>query len=135
MKMRNVNTNSMSDSKRSFSRRVLIVYAMVLVFGMLCMIQILYLALWQRPFFSGEKDCLDKTQSNWEQNPLAKDPNCRCIVTVNDIRSVRGDIFDDQGNILASDFTVFDVVIDGRKLKPDPILNKKGIVVGSNDTL
>ena len=124
----------MSDYKKSFNRRALVVYAMVLVFGIGCLVQILYLSISRRPLFSGDpKYCLDKTQPNWEQNPLAKDPNCRCIVTVNDITPVRGDILDDQGNILASDFTVFDVVIDGRKLLPDTIRNKKGIFI--NDTL
>jgi len=124
----------MSENKKSFNRRALLVYILVLVFGFLCMIQILNLVIAKRPLFSGDpKFCLDKTQQDWEQNPLAKDPNCRCYVTVNDIMPVRGDILDDQGNILASDFTVFDVVIDGRKLKPDNIKKKKDIFV--NDTL
>jgi cell division protein FtsI (penicillin-binding protein 3) len=124
----------MSDYKKSFNRRAFVVYALTLLFGVGCLVQILYLAVSQRPLFSGDpKYCLDKTQPNWEQNPLAKDPNCRCIVTVNDIIPARGDILDDQGSILASDFTVFDVVIDGRKLMPETIKSKKGEFV--NDTL
>ena len=126
----------MSDYKNSFKRRSLVVYALALVFAMGCLVQILYLAIWQRPLFTGDsKYCLDKTQPDWERNPLANDPNCRCVVTLSDITPVRGDILDDQGNILASDFTVFDVVIDGRKLKPDTIRNKKRAVIGVNDTL
>jgi len=124
----------MSDYKKSFKRRALVVYAMVLLFATFCFIQILYLATAQRSLFSGDpKYCLDKTQPNWEQNPLAKDPNCRCIVTLSDIAPVRGDILDDQGKTLASNFTVFDVVIDGRKLKPDTTKTKKGVLI--NDTL
>ena len=124
------------DYKKSFNRRSLVVYAIALAFGIGCMVQILRLAIGQRSLFSGESEyCLDKTQPNWEQHPLAKDPNCRCIVTMNNIQPVRGDIFDDQGNILASNFTVFDVVIDGRKLRPDTLKNKKGTVVSINDTL
>jgi len=124
----------MSGYKESFNRRALVVYVIVLLFGIGCLSQILYLAISKRPLFSGDpKYCLDKTQLGWEKNPLAKDPNCRCIVTKNDIIPVRGDILDDQGNILASDFTVFDVVIDGRKLAPDSIKKKKETIV--NDTI
>jgi cell division protein FtsI (penicillin-binding protein 3) len=124
----------MSDYKKSFRRRAFLVYALTLLFGVGCLVQVLYLAISQRPLFSGDpKYCLDKTQPDWEQNPLNNDPNCRCIVTVNDLIPARGDIYDDTGNILASDFTVFDVVIDGRKLKPDIVKTKKGEFV--NDTL
>ena len=126
----------MSEYKQSFKRRSLVIYALVLVFGIFCLIQILYLAISQRALFAGDpKYCLDKTQTGWEQNPLAKDPNCRCVVTMNNISPVRGDILDEQGSILASDFTVFDVVIDGRKLRPETLKNKKGDVIGINDTL
>ena len=125
----------MSDYKKSFNRRALVVYAMALLFGMFCVGKIVHLAIWKRPLFSGSPEyCLDKTQPNWEQNPLAQDTNCRCIVTLNDITPVRGDILDDQGNILASDFTVFDVVIDGRKLKPETLTHKKGVAT-INDTI
>ena len=125
------------DYKKSFNRRTLVVYAIVLAFGIGCVYQILSLAIGQSSFFSGDDPeyCLDKTQPNWEQNPLANDPNCRCVVTMNDITPVRGDILDDQGNILASDFTVFDVVVDGRKLRIDTLRNKKWAIVGINDTL
>jgi len=124
----------MSENKKSFNRRALLVYILVLVFGFCCFVQILNLAIAKRPLYSGApKYCLDKTQPDWEQNPLAQDPNCRCIVTINDIAPVRGDILDDKGNILASDFTVFDVVIDGRKLKSDTLRKGKKILV--NDTL
>ncbi|MCL1850320.1 MAG: penicillin-binding transpeptidase domain-containing protein [Bacteroidetes bacterium] len=126
----------MSDYKKSFNRRALVVYFMALAFGIGCVMQVLYLAFWQRPLFSGDPEyCLDKTQPDWEKNPLARNPNCRCIVTMNDITPVRGDILDDQGNILASDFTVFDVVIDGRKLHIDTLRNKKWAIVSINDTL
>ena len=108
----------MSEYKKSFNRRAFLVYIMVLVFAICCLFQILNLTISKRPLFSGDsKYCLDKTQPDWEQNPLAKDPNCRCIVTVNDIAPVRGDILDDQENILASDFEVFDIVIDGRRIQ------------------
>jgi cell division protein FtsI/penicillin-binding protein 2 len=126
----------MQEYKTSFKRRALVVYAMALLFGIFCFIQILHLAISQRPLFSGDpKYCLDKTQPNWEQNPLAKDPNRRCVVTINNINPVRGDILDDEGNILASDFTVFDLTIDGRKLLPDTLRNKKRVITGINDTI
>ncbi|MDR0205857.1 MAG: hypothetical protein LBI45_01145 [Bacteroidales bacterium] len=124
----------MSDYKKSFRRRAFLVYALTLLVGVMCLVQILYLAISKRPLFSGDpKYCLDKTQPDWEKNPLTNDPNCRCVVTVNDLIPARGDIYDDTGNILASDFTVFDVVIDGRQLKPEIVKTKKGDFV--NDTL
>ena len=126
----------MSEYKKSFNRRTFVVYIMALLFCIVCIVQIMRLAIWQRPLFSGDPEyCLDKTQPNWERSPLAKDSSCRCIVTVNDIVPVRGDILDDKGNILASDFTVFDIVIDGRKLRPDTLKNKRGEITGINDTL
>ena len=107
-----------------------------MLFGIFCLVQILYLAISQRPLFAGDpKYCLDKTQPNWEHNPLAKDPNCRCVVTMSDINPVRGDILDDQGNILASNFTVFDFTIDGSKLKPETLKKKRRAEVRINDTL
>jgi len=106
----------MTDYKKSFNRRVLVIYTLVLVFGIGCLVQILNLAILQRPLFTGDPNyCLDKTQTDWKKKRLASDPNLRCIVTENDIIPVRGDILDDAGNILASDFTVFDMVIDGRR--------------------
>ena len=126
----------MSDYKKSFKRRAFVVYAMVFVFGAFCFIQILRLAVWQRPLFSGDPEyCLDKTQSNWKNHALAKDPNCRCVVTVSDLNPVRGDILDDHDNILASNFTVFDVTVDGRKLLPDTLKKKRKVITGINDTL
>jgi cell division protein FtsI/penicillin-binding protein 2 len=110
----------MSEYTKSFSRRALVVYIMALLFGICCLYKILNLTISQRSFFSG-KDCVDITL-----NPLAKDTNCRCFVKKDDIAPMRGDIYDDDGNILASDFTVFDVVIDGPKLKPVTKINKKG---------
>jgi cell division protein FtsI (penicillin-binding protein 3) len=98
-----------------------------------CFIQIFYLATVKRPLFSGDpKYCIDKTRPDWEQSLLAKDPNCRCVVTLSDIAPARGNIYDDNDNILAGNFTVFDIVIDGRKLRPDTIRSKKGITI---DTL
>jgi cell division protein FtsI/penicillin-binding protein 2 len=124
----------MSNYKKSFNRRAFVVYAIALLFGIMCVIQILYLATSQRPMFGGDsKYCLDKTQPGWEKSSLVNDPNCRCVVTISDIAPVRGDILDDQGNILASNFTVFDVTIDGRKLMPETIRTKKEERV--NDTL
>jgi len=124
----------MQDYKKSFNRRAFAVYAMVLFFGTLCLIQILYLATSQRKLFSGDpKYCLDKTQKGWERTPLANDPTCRCVVTISDLAPVRGDILDDQENILASNFTVFDVTIDGRKLMPETIKRRK--TTTNNDTL
>ena len=120
----------MSDYKKSFNRRALVIYTMALLFGIFCLVQILRLSISQRPLFSGDpRYCLDKTQPNWEQNPLYKGQNPRCIVTINDIVPVRGDILDDQGNILASNFTVFDVTIDGRKLTPDTIRSRKEVKI------
>jgi cell division protein FtsI (penicillin-binding protein 3) len=107
----------MSHYQKSFNRRVLVIYALVLAFGVGCLVQIVYLATWQYGLFSGEdpKYCLDKTKSDLNRSSSENDVNHRCVVTKNDIIPVRGDILDEEGNILASDFTVFDVVIDGRQ--------------------
>jgi len=104
----------MSDYKKSFTRRAFVVYAMALLFGVFCIIQIFNLALAQRAMFSGES-------------------SDRCVVGTSNITPVRGDILDDKGGILASNFTVFDVTIDGRKLMPETIQTRKEVKV--NDTI
>jgi cell division protein FtsI (penicillin-binding protein 3) len=107
---------------------------MALLFGAFCIIQIFNLVFVQRDMFSGEaKYCLDKTQDGWKNSPLVNDPNCRCVVNKSNITPMRGDILDDKGGILASNITVFDVTIDGRKLMPEKIQTRKEVKV--NDTL
>jgi cell division protein FtsI (penicillin-binding protein 3) len=125
----------MSEYHDSFRRRAFLVYALVLFFAVGCLVQIFYLAIVKRPLFTGDpKYCLDKTQPDWAQNPRANDPTGRCILTTRDLNPARGDILDDEGNILASDFTVFDIVVDGTKLTPVKGKDKKGKET-INDTL
>lgn len=104
----------MPDYKKSFNRRAFVVYAMALLFGILCIVQIFNLTFAQHAMFSGES-------------------SDRCVVGTSNITPVRGDILDDKDGILASNFTVFDITIDGQKLKPQTIKTKKEEKI--NDTI
>ena len=104
-KMRN---NENTGNKR-FNTRMGVILFLVLLLGVCCFGKILYLVIFQRSLYSGTSSkCLDKTQEGWEQNPLAKDSTCNCYVIANNVRPVRGEIYDDQNHVLVSNVTVFD---------------------------
>lgn len=106
--------NEGTDSKR-FNVRMGVIFLFVLLLGIGCLGKILHLVIFQRSLYNGTSSkCLDKTQEGWENNPLALDTNCDCYVVVNNVRPVRGEIYDDQNRVLVSNVTVFDLTLDGR---------------------
>lgn len=91
------------NSKKSYKKRLLVVYGLALLLGVACVIKIIHLSLFSSDF----KDC---------------------AIYENKITPVRGEIFDDMGRVLVSNYSVFDVVLDGR------ILNNKTRTL-KNDSL
>ncbi len=105
---------STENPARKSNGRIFVVYTLLLIFGVVCLIKILSLGIKDRGLYTGTSErCLDKTRENWEDDPLAQDSTCNCFVLLNNKRPRRGDIFDDQGRILASDVTVYDITLDG----------------------
>ena len=107
--------NNDNQQQRRFNMKMGIVLFLVLLLGIFCLGKILYLVIFQRSLYSGTSSkCLDKTQEGWESSLLAQDPNCDCFVVADNVRPVRGEIYDDQNRVLVSNVTVFDLTIDGR---------------------
>ena len=107
--------NSEKTGNNRFSTRMGVILFFVLLLGVCCFGKILHLVIFQRSLYSGTSSkCLDKTQEGWENNPLAQDENCDCYVIANNVRPVRGEIYDDQNRVLVSNVTVFDLTLDGR---------------------
>lgn len=107
--------NKADNPDRRFNFKMGIVLSVVLVLGVACLLRIFYLMLFQRTLYTGTSEkCLDKTQEGWEESPLAQDTTCNCYVVANNVRPVRGEIYDDQNRVLVSNVTVFDLTIDGR---------------------
>lgn len=122
------------ELKRKNKIKMWWVYATVLLFALLCFGQILKLIIFQKSLYDGTSSkCLDKTKSDWENDPLASDTMCNCFVVQNDLRPVRGEIYDDLGRLLISNYNVFDITIDGRMLEPK--IYKKGQKEFINDTI
>lgn len=110
------------------------VYLFVLILAGGSFIQILNLIFFQRSLYEGTSaKCLDKTKDNWKSDPLASDTTCNCFVVQNDLMPTRGEIYDDLGRLLISNFNVFDITVDGRMLEPK--ITKKGQKEFINDTI
>lgn len=114
----------MSDnSARRSNAKIFIVYIAFAILGVACFAQILALGIKDRSLYMGTSDrCLDKTVENWQDSPLAGDPDCNCVVVKNNRKPRRGDIYDDQGRILAGSIVIYDITLDGetfRKAKPN----------------
>ena len=115
--------NNENMGNKRFNTRMGVILFLVLLLGVCCFGKILYLVIFQRSLYSGTSSkCLDKTQEDWKQNPLAQDSTCDCYVIANNVRPVRGEIYDDQNHVLVSNVTVFDLTLDGR-------------IFGSKDTI
>lgn len=105
--------NEVKENKR-FNAKMGIILLFVLLLGIGCLGKILHLVIFQRSLYNGTSaKCLDKTQKDWEKHPLAKDSTCNCYVVANNVRPVRGEIYDDQNRVLVSNVTVFDLTLDG----------------------
>ena len=102
-------TNEGTENKR-FSAKMGVIFLFVLLLGLGCFGKILHLVIFQRSLYSGTSaKCLDKTQEGWEESPLAQDKNCDCYMVANNVRPVRGEIYDDHNRVLVSNVTVFDL--------------------------
>ncbi len=107
--------NNGNEQKR-FTTKMGVIFLFVLLLGIGCFCKILHLVIFQRSLYMGTSSrCLDKTKKDWKNDPLANDSTCNCIVEANNVRPVRGEIFDDQNHVLVSNITVFDLTIDGRE--------------------
>ncbi|MBO4655123.1 MAG: penicillin-binding protein 2 [Bacteroidales bacterium] len=107
--------NSENTNNKRFNARMGVILFLVLLLGVCCFGKILHLVIFQRALYSGTSaKCLDKTQDGWESNPLAQDENCDCYVVANNVRPVRGEIYDDHNRVMVSNVTVFDLTLDGR---------------------
>ena len=122
------------NNQDRFKWKMALVYGLALLLGLMCVFKILHLVIFQRKDFEGTSArCLDKTQDGWENSPLAHDSTCKCFVINNDVKPIRGEIFDDRGRLLSGNFTVFDVTVDGTRLQPKVRTIGKNKIV--NDTI
>lgn len=120
------------NNQNRFGWKMALVYGLALLLGVMCVFKILHLVIFQRALFEGKSEqCLDQTKEGWQDSPLAHDSTCKCFVINNDVTPIRGEIFDDRGRLLSGNFTVFDITIDGTRLKPKT--NDGGVV--TNDTI
>lgn len=127
-------THEHHKPKNQFSNKMSIVYILAIAFGVCCVVKMLHLTIIQRSIFEGTSSrCLDKTKDDWQNSPLADDTTCNCFVKNNDVTPLRGEIYDDQGRLLAGNYTVFDIALDGNLLKPNQY--KKGKTIITNDTI
>jgi len=98
----------MSDhNKKMYRKRLFLVYSLTLVFGLACMFRIIYLSLFEDDF----KNCVDTTKEG-----AVVDSTCNCVIYENKITPLRGEIYDDKGRVLVSNYPVFDLVLDGNRM-------------------
>ena len=95
------------DIKKTFRKRLFLVYSLAVVFGLACAFRIIYLSVFEDDF----KNCVDATKEG-----VTIDSTCKRGIYENKITPIRGEIFDDQGRILVSNYSVFDLVLDGYTL-------------------
>ena len=103
-------------SKKSYKKRLLAIYGLALFLGVACVIKIIYLSVFASEF----KDS---------------------VIYENEINPIRGEIYDDKGRVLVSNYSVFDVVLDGRilnlktkKIKNDSLYCSKNRVLSFKDS-
>lgn len=107
-----------STPEKQSNGRIFLVYSLLFLFGLVCLGRILVLGMRDRSLFMGKSErCLDMTDENWDKNPLAADPDCNCFLLENEEKPRRGDIYDDQGRVLASTVKIYDITIDGRTFR------------------
>jgi len=122
------------NTKKTSSSKMMWIYILVMILAIACFGKILHLIIFQRSLYEGTSSkCLDKTKPDWEKNPLASDSTCNCFVVQNDLKPVRGEIYDDKGRLLISNYSVFDITLDGRMLQPKRY--RKGQKEIVNDTI
>ncbi len=93
--------------------RMTIVRICVLLLGLACAGQIIYLSVFERGLASGTgAGCVDTTVDGWENSV---DSTTNCFLRANTLRPVRGEIYDDHGRLLMGNYTVFEVAFDGKQ--------------------
>ncbi len=101
----------------SADRKMSVFYIAVIIFAIFCAGRIGYFALVKKGLYSGsEKYCWDQTDPNYMESHWATDPSYRGIISEKDAPAVRGEIFDDLGRPLRSNYEVYDFTIDGTQL-------------------
>ena len=120
-----------NDSVKQSDGRIILVYALLLLAGIACIITILLIGTRDRALYSGTdtEQCIDLTKEYEGGVKPIVDPNCRCVITSSTKQPRRGDIYDDQGRIMASDIIIYDITIDGRCLHK----NKKKLFKEDNE--
>ena len=114
---------STNDLIKQSDRRIFLVYALFLLFGIACIITILSLVIKDHSLYTGNdpKRCIDLTKGN---NPVI-DTNCKCFITSNTEKPKRGVIYDDSEVEIAKNTIVYDITIDGRVLHKDKDKHEK----------
>lgn len=106
---RNNGENLMAKSKK----RTFFVFLAMLLGGAACIIMLFHLSISEGAISLGKGDqCLDLTIPGNEDADL-NDSLFKCYVKANDLRPVRGEIYDDRGRLLVGNVTVFEVAFDG----------------------
>ena len=104
--------NHPKEASTSTTRRMSLVYLLMILVGIACLAKILYLSIVERAVASGTSDkCVDTTVPDWED--LVND-DTYCFVRENMLRPMRGEIYDDHGRVLVANYTVFEVAFDGK---------------------
>lgn len=96
------------DIKKTFQKRLFIIYILAALFGIACVLRIVHLSVFSNEF----SNCKG---ANTDEGVV--DSNCNCTIIENKIEPIRGEIYDDKGRILVSNYSVFDLVVDGKKLR------------------
>ncbi len=93
--------------------RMTVVFLAMLLLGLACCVQVLYLSFFERGVASGTGgDCVDTTVPDWDPD---NDTVCLCYVRANTLRPARGEIYDDHGRLLVGNYNVFEVAFDGKQ--------------------
>lgn len=119
------------NNKKIYRKRLFLVYSLAVIFGIACMLRIIYLSLFEDEF----KNCVDTTKEG-----VVVDSTCNCVIYENKITPLRGEIYDDKGRVLVSNYSVFDLVLDGNRMmylrkgvKRDKIYCSKDREIEMND--
>lgn len=93
--------------------RTLLVFLLMLLFGTACFCMMVKLAITEGSIALGVgEQCLDLTDPQ-NSDVIPSDSLFKCYVKANELRPVRGEIYDDRGRLLVGNYAVFEVAFDG----------------------
>ena len=105
--------NSGEDLMGKSKTRSFFVFLAMLIVGGLCIVMLFHLSISEGAISLGKgPECLDLTDPANEGAEM-NDSLYKCYVKANDLRPVRGEIYDDRGRLLVGNVTVFEVAFDG----------------------